>query len=85
MTNLSVDSLLIGGFIPGPLMALALAIVIDAKGAHIEPSRQKASGPERLAALLSALHALGLSVVVVAFIRFDLELRAINLQRSLQL
>ncbi len=68
-TNLSVGSLLAGGFVAGGLMAVCLAIAIHVS-VKARPEGRPASGSERIAATLSALPAFGLGVIVVAGIRF---------------
>lgn len=71
-TNLSVGSLLVGGFIAGGVLALALAVGIQVSVRDIVAAAPKASGRERASAFLGALPAIGLGVVVVAGIRFGL-------------
>jgi tripartite ATP-independent transporter DctM subunit len=68
-TNLSVGSLLSGGFVAGGLMAVCLAIAIHFS-VKARPEGRPASGSERISAALSALPAFGLGVIVVAGIRF---------------
>lgn len=68
-TNLSVGSLLAGGFVAGGLMALCLAIAISLS-VKAGPSMQKASGRQRWSAARSAVPAFGLVIIVVAGIRF---------------
>lgn len=68
-TNLSVGSLLAGGFVAGGLMALCLAVAIRLS-VKAGPSMPKASGGQRLQAAKSAIPAFGLGVIVVAGIRF---------------
>ncbi len=69
-TNLSVGSLLVGGFIAGGVLAVALAIGIHAGARDAGDAMPKASRGERLAAAWGALPAIGLGVVVVVGIRF---------------
>lgn len=69
-TNLSVGALLVGGFVAGGVLALALGIALYLTSRHELPSRQKASGPERAKAFMASLPAIGLGVVVVIGIRF---------------
>jgi tripartite ATP-independent transporter DctM subunit len=67
-TNLSVGSLLVGGFIAGAVMASCLAIAIHFT-AHEHIRKPRASTAERWTATLSALPAFGLGVIVVVGIR----------------
>jgi tripartite ATP-independent transporter DctM subunit len=69
-TNLSVGSLLVGGFIAGGVLAVALAIGIHLTSRGERPVRAAASGAERLRAFVASLPAIGLGVVVVIGIRF---------------
>jgi tripartite ATP-independent transporter DctM subunit len=69
-TNLSVGSLLVGGFVAGGVLALALAIGIHLSVRGVVDSAPKASGQERVASFIGALPAIGLGVVVVVGIRF---------------
>jgi len=69
-TNLSVGSLLVGGFIAGGVLALALAIGIHLSVRDVVDSAPKANGEERAASFIGALPAIGLGVVVVVGIRF---------------
>ncbi|MBV8745019.1 MAG: TRAP transporter large permease subunit [Xanthobacteraceae bacterium] len=69
-TNLSVGSLLVGGFVAGGLLALALGIGIYITSRGERPARTRASGGERVRAFVSSLPAIGLGVVVVVGIRF---------------
>jgi tripartite ATP-independent transporter DctM subunit len=69
-TNLSVGSLLVGGFVAGGVLALALGIGLYLTSRGEKPSRPPASGPERARAFVSSLPAIGLGVVVVVGIRF---------------
>lgn len=68
-TNLSVGSLLVGGFIAGGVLALALGIGIHLSVREVAP-QPKASGNERARSFVGALPAIGLGVVVVVGIRF---------------
>ncbi|MCO5731425.1 TRAP transporter large permease subunit [Rhizobium sp. SSA_523] len=68
-TNLSVGSLLTGGFLAGGLMATCLCVAIHLS-AGASAQGQPASTGARLAALGSALPAFGLGVIVVVGIRF---------------
>jgi tripartite ATP-independent transporter DctM subunit len=69
-TNLSVGSLLVGGFVAGGVLALALAIGIHLSVRDVVDSAPRASGQERAASFVGALPAIGLGVVVVVGIRF---------------
>jgi tripartite ATP-independent transporter DctM subunit len=69
-TNLSVGSLLVGGFVAGGLLALALGIGIYITSRGERPVRTRASGGERIRAFINSLPAIGLGVVVVVGIRF---------------
>ncbi|KRE00059.1 ABC transporter permease [Bosea sp. Root381] len=69
-TNLSVGSLLVGGFVAGGVLAIALAIGIHLTVRHVVDAAPKASGRERAASFVGALPAIGLGIVVVAGIRF---------------
>ena len=69
-TNLSVGSLLVGGFVAGGVLALALGIGLYLTSRGEKPARLPASGPERARAFVSSLPAIGLGVVVVVGIRF---------------
>jgi tripartite ATP-independent transporter DctM subunit len=69
-TNLSVGSLLVGGFVAGGVLAVALAIGIHLTSRGEKPVRAPASGRERARAFVSSLPAIGLGVVVVIGIRF---------------
>jgi tripartite ATP-independent transporter DctM subunit len=69
-TNLSVGSLLVGGFVAGGVLAVALAIAIHLTSRGEQPVRSKASASERGRAFVGSLPALGLGVVVVVGIRF---------------
>ncbi len=69
-TNLSVGALLVGGFIAGGVLALALAVGIHLTVRDVGDASPKASSQERVASFISALPAIGLGVVVVVGIRF---------------
>jgi tripartite ATP-independent transporter DctM subunit len=69
-TNLSVGALLVGGFVAGGILALALGIALHITSRDDRPSRAKASTAERARALTASLPAIGLGVVVVVGIRF---------------
>jgi tripartite ATP-independent transporter DctM subunit len=69
-TNLSVGSLLVGGFVAGGVLALALAIGIHLSVRGVVDSSPRASGEERAKSLVGALPAIGLGIVVVVGIRF---------------
>ncbi|WP_245440418.1 TRAP transporter large permease subunit [Neorhizobium sp. T25_13] len=70
-TNLSVGSLLVGGFFAGGLMAICLALAI-----HLSVREQvalpRASGRERWQAAISAIPAFGLGIIVVVGIRIGI-------------
>ncbi|SIQ75374.1 TRAP transporter, DctM subunit [Bosea sp. TND4EK4] len=69
-TNLSVGSLLVGGFVAGGVLALALAIGIHVSVRGVVDASPKASAAERGRALIGAMPAIGLGIVVVVGIRF---------------
>lgn len=69
-TNLSVGSLLVGGFVAGGVLSLALAIGIHLSVREVVDAAPKASGQERARSFVGALPAIGLGVVVVVGIRF---------------
>ncbi|WP_439498956.1 TRAP transporter large permease [Bosea sp. (in: a-proteobacteria)] len=69
-TNLSVGSLLVGGFVAGGVLALALAVGIHLSVRGVVDATPKASGAERARSFVGALPAIGLGVVVVVGIRF---------------
>jgi tripartite ATP-independent transporter DctM subunit len=70
-TNLSIGSLLVGGFFAGGIMACCLAIAIHftVKEQH---RRQPAPAKERWQAAFAAIPAFSLGVIVVAGIRFGI-------------
>ncbi|WP_246659109.1 TRAP transporter large permease subunit [Rhizobium sp. FY34] len=68
-TNLSVGSLLTGGFFAGFLMAACLAVSIHLS-VKARPDGRAATAGERGRAALAALPAFGLGIIVVAGIRF---------------
>lgn len=70
-TQLSVSSLLVGGFFAGGLMALCLAFAIHFSAGE-SGAAPRATGVQRRRALMSALPALGLGIIVVAGIRFGI-------------
>lgn len=69
-TNLSVGSLLVGGFVAGGVLAVALAIGIHLTVRNVVDAAPKASAGERVSSFIGALPAIGLGVVVVVGIRF---------------
>jgi tripartite ATP-independent transporter DctM subunit len=69
-TNLSVGALLVGGFVAGGILALALGIALHLTSRQETPSRSRVSGAERARAFVASLPAIGLGVVVVVGIRF---------------
>ncbi|WP_332683366.1 TRAP transporter large permease [Bosea sp. (in: a-proteobacteria)] len=69
-TNLSVGSLLVGGFVAGAVLVPALAIGIHLSVRDVVDAAPKASGAERAKSFIGALPAIGLGVVVVVGIRF---------------
>ncbi|MGH6761094.1 MAG: TRAP transporter large permease subunit [Phyllobacterium sp.] len=70
-TNLSVGSLLLGGFFAGGVMALSLAVAIHLTVRKIA-LQPKADTTERWRSAFSALPAFGLGIIVVVGIRFGL-------------
>jgi tripartite ATP-independent transporter DctM subunit len=70
-TNLSVGSLLVGGFFAGGLMALCLAIAFHFT-AHDQLKQVKSASAVRWSAALSAIPAFGLGVIVVLGIRIGI-------------
>jgi tripartite ATP-independent transporter DctM subunit len=71
-TNLSVGSLLVGGFVAGGVLALALAVGIFVTSRGEQPAHPRASASQRGRAFLSSLPAIGLGIIVVACIRFGI-------------
>ena len=71
-TNLSVGALLVGGFVAGAVLAVALGIGIYLTSRHEKPTLAPATNRERSRAFMSALPAIGLGVVVVVGIRFGI-------------
>lgn len=69
-TNLSVGSLLVGGFVAGGVLALALSVGIHLSVRDVVDSAPPASGQERARSFVGALPAIGLGIVVVVGIRF---------------
>ena len=70
-TNLSVGKLLVGGFVAGAVMAVALAIAIHWT-ARAEGLASPATARERWRAAAGAIPAFGLGVIVVVGIRFGI-------------
>ena len=68
VTNLSVGSLLVGGFFAGGLMAVCLAVAIHLTACE-RVAQTRATGAERWKAAVSAIPAFGLGVIVVVGIR----------------
>lgn len=71
-TNLSVGSLLLGGFVAGGALALALGIGLYLTSRGETPMQAKATPSERARAFVSSLPAIGLGVIVVIGIRFGI-------------
>jgi tripartite ATP-independent transporter DctM subunit len=69
-TNLSVGSLLVGGFVAGGVLAVALGIGIYITSRDEKPLQARATNSERARAFVSSLPAIGLGLVVVIGIRF---------------
>ncbi len=69
-TNLSVGSLLVGGFVAGGVLALALGIGLYLTSRSEKPLQARASGEERARAFVLSLPTIGLGVIVVVGIRF---------------
>ena len=67
-TNLSVGSLLVGGFFAGGIMAVCLAVAIHLT-VREQVAQARATGAERWKAAVSAIPAFGLGVIVVVGIR----------------
>lgn len=70
--NLSVGSLLVGGFVAGAVLAVALGIGIYLTSRNEKPLQARASGQERARAFVSSLPTIGLGVIVVVGIRFGI-------------
>lgn len=70
-TNLSVGSLLVGGFFAGAVMALCLAVAIHLTVGDVK-TQPRAKAPERRKAAISAIPAFGLGVIVVVGIRIGI-------------
>ncbi|SIR30706.1 TRAP transporter, DctM subunit [Rhizobium sp. RU35A] len=70
-TNLSVGSLLVGGFFAGGLMAVCLAVAIHLT-VREQVTQPRASGRDRWKAAVSAIPAFGLGVIVVVGIRIGI-------------
>lgn len=68
-TNLSVGSLLAGGFVGGAVMAVALAVAIHLT-VKVRATKARATGRERWRSAVAAIPAFGLGVIVVVGIRF---------------
>jgi len=71
-TNLSVGALLVGGFIAGGALALALGIGLYLTARDDKPVQAKAAPRERARAFIASLPAIGLGVIVVIGIRFGI-------------
>ncbi|MGP4688318.1 TRAP transporter large permease [Agrobacterium pusense] len=67
-TNLSVGSLLVGGFFAGGLMAVCLAVAIHFSVRSVD-TLPRATGSERWRSAVAAIPAFGLGVIVVVGIR----------------
>jgi tripartite ATP-independent transporter DctM subunit len=67
-TNLSVGSLLVGGFFAGTIMAICLSVAIHFT-AHQSVQQPRSSSTERWSAAVSAIPAFGLGIIVVLAIR----------------
>ncbi|MNE19069.1 Sialic acid TRAP transporter permease protein SiaT [compost metagenome] len=67
-TNLSVGSLLVGGFFAGGLMAICLAVAIHWSVRSVD-TLPRATGTERWRSAIAAIPAFGLGVIVVVGIR----------------
>ena len=70
-TNLSVGSLLVGGFFAGMLMAIGLAIAIHFTVRNVA-SMPRAAASERWQAAIAAIPAFGLGIIVVLGIRIGI-------------
>lgn len=71
-TNLSVGSLLVGGFVAGLVLALALSLALHVTSRDEKILHPRASNRERRRAFVSSLPAIGLGVIVVVGIRFGI-------------
>lgn len=71
-TNLSVGSLLVGGFVAGGVLALALGIGLYLTSRGEKPARGPSTSAEKARAFVSSLPAIGLGIVVVVGIRFGI-------------
>jgi tripartite ATP-independent transporter DctM subunit len=69
-TNLSVGSLLVGGFVAGGVLAFALGLGLYVTSRSEQPLHAKATPRERVRAFVASLPAVGLGVIVVLGIRF---------------
>lgn len=70
-TNLSVGSLLVGGFVAGGVMAFCLAVAIHFTASE-HAAQPRADRAERLNSTKAAIPAFGLGVIVVAGIRMGI-------------
>ncbi|MBP1872550.1 C4-dicarboxylate TRAP transporter large permease protein DctM [Ensifer adhaerens] len=70
-TNLSVGSLLVGGFFAGGLMAICLAVAIHLTVREQVP-QARATGTQRWQSARQAIPAFGLGIIVVLGIRFGI-------------
>ncbi|UXS05262.1 TRAP transporter large permease subunit [Agrobacterium tumefaciens] len=70
-TNLSVGSLLVGGFFAGGLMALCLAVAIHFSVRTVD-TLPRANGQERWRSAVAAIPAFGLGIIVVVGIRIGI-------------
>ncbi|TQN61580.1 TRAP transporter large permease subunit [Agrobacterium tumefaciens] len=70
-TNLSVGSLLVGGFFAGGLMAVCLAVAIHLSVRSVD-TLPRATGAERWRSAIAAIPAFGLGVIVVVGIRIGI-------------
>jgi len=69
-TNLSVGALLVGGFVAGGVLSVALGVGIYLTSRDEKPVQARATARQRGRAFIQALPAIGLGVVVVVGIRF---------------